>query len=44
MIFSPEDERKSSLDLEWLQLLLEAKRIGLTPKEVRDFIMLNKNK
>ncbi|WP_243290226.1 anti-repressor SinI family protein [Bacillus sp. FJAT-47783] len=29
---------KGSIDLEWIQLLQEAREIGLTPQEVREFI------
>ena len=34
---------RGNLDLEWAMLILEAKNLGLTAEEVRDFIH-NKNK
>jgi len=36
------EEEESDIDLEWLELLLEAKRMGLTVNEVRDFFQVNK--
>ncbi|MGO4888822.1 anti-repressor SinI family protein [Anaerobacillus sp. MEB173] len=34
--------KNSFIDREWLRLLIEAKKIGLTPAEIRKF--LNENK
>ena len=37
-----EEREPDFIDLEWLELLLEAKRMGLTVNEVRDFFQVNK--
>nr|WP_230155395.1 anti-repressor SinI family protein [Peribacillus sp. Bi96] len=37
------DVKKSNLDVQWLLLIMEAKEIGLTPKEIRCFLNSNSN-
>ncbi|WP_083991128.1 anti-repressor SinI family protein [Alkalihalobacillus pseudalcaliphilus] len=36
--------RKEGLDVEWLSLISEAKRLGLTLEEVRDYINNSKKR
>ena len=31
-------EEQEELDVEWIYLLLEAKQLGVTPQEVREFL------
>jgi DNA-binding transcriptional MerR regulator len=41
MIVSSKEENMKALDIEWVELLLEAKYLGLTHEEVREFILHN---
>lgn len=34
-----QEQESDSIDLEWLELFLEAKKMGLTVNEVRDFFV-----
>ncbi|MDG5786031.1 anti-repressor SinI family protein [Evansella sp. AB-P1] len=36
--------KKAGLDREWVLLLEEARKIGLTPSEVREFLLKGSNK
>ncbi|WP_081734191.1 anti-repressor SinI family protein [Halalkalibacter akibai] len=42
MIVSSKEENMKAMDLEWVELLLEAKQLGLTPEEVKEFILHTK--
>ncbi|SIQ27362.1 anti-repressor SinI family protein [Peribacillus simplex] len=35
--------KESHIDVQWLLLIIEAKKIGLTPKEIRSFLSTHSN-
>ncbi|MGE7905470.1 anti-repressor SinI family protein [Peribacillus sp. NPDC094092] len=37
------DVKESHIDVQWLLLIMEAKKIGLTPKEIRSFLSTHSN-
>ncbi|WP_057773582.1 anti-repressor SinI family protein [Cytobacillus dafuensis] len=41
-MYLEKNKRFSELDNEWLALILTAKRLGLTPTEIRDFFSKDK--
>ncbi|MFC0560088.1 anti-repressor SinI family protein [Halalkalibacter alkalisediminis] len=38
------EENTKALDLEWIELFIEAKDMGLPPEEIREFLLHTSNK
>ena len=37
------NENSHSVDCEWVRLLVEAKALGITKEEIREFLQINKS-
>lgn len=37
------DENNHSVDYEWVSLLVEAKKLGITKEEIRKFLLMKKS-